>query len=101
LKKTLKKSHYSTSVGDEGGFAPFLKSNREPLELILESIKSAGYTPGKDLYFALDVAASEFYENNKYIFKKSDKSEKTPDDLIKYYRDLIEKYPIISIEDGF
>ena len=98
LKKILQKKGYSTAVGDEGGFAPNLKSNEEALELILESIQNAGYIPGKDIYLALDVAASEFYMDKKYIFKKSDGSEKK---MINFYQALIQKYPIISIEDGF
>lgn len=101
LKKILQKKGYSTAVGDEGGFAPNLKSNEEALELILESIQNAGYKPGKDIYLALDVAASEFYMDKKYIFKKSDGSEKKSDEMINFYQALIQKYPIISIEDGF
>lgn len=101
LKKTLKTKGYSTSVGDEGGFAPDLGSNEEALELILQSIQNAGYTPGKDVYLALDVAASEFYIDGKYVFKKSDGSEKNVDQMIDFYKTLVEKYPIISIEDGF
>jgi len=101
LKKTLKTNGYSTSVGDEGGFAPNLGSNEEALELILQSIQNAGYDPGKDVYLALDVAASEFYIDGKYVFRKSDGSEKSIDQMIDFYKALIEKYPIISIEDGF
>jgi enolase len=101
LKKILKKKGYSTAVGDEGGFAPNLKSNEEALELILESIQYAGYKPGKDVYLALDVAASEFYMDQNYIFKKSDGTKKTPEQMIAFYQTLIQKYPIISIEDGF
>ncbi|UCE39971.1 MAG: phosphopyruvate hydratase [Candidatus Aminicenantes bacterium] len=101
LKKTLKTKGYNTSVGDEGGFAPNLGSNEEALELILQSIQNAGYAPGKDVYLALDVAASEFYIDGKYVFKKSDGSEKTIDQMIQFYKTLVEKYPIISIEDGF
>lgn len=101
LKKTLKTKGYNTSVGDEGGFAPNLGSNEEALELILQSIQNAGYAPGKDVYLALDVAASEFYIEGKYVFKKSDGSEKTIDQMIDFYRALVSKYPIISIEDGF
>jgi enolase len=101
LKKILKSKGYSTAVGDEGGFAPNLKSNQEALDLILESIESAGYKPGVDIYLALDVAASEFYSERKYIFRKSDKSEKSVPQMIEFYRSLIQKYPIISIEDGF
>ncbi len=101
LKKTLKTKGYNTSVGDEGGFAPNLRSNEEALELILQSIQNAGYAPGKDMFLALDVAASEFHNEGKYVFKKSDGSEKTIDQMIDFYKVLVEKYPIISIEDGF
>lgn len=101
LKKILKSHGYNTAVGDEGGFAPNLKSNEEALDLILESIQSAGYKPGSDVYIALDVAASEFYSGEKYVFKKSDGSEKTAEQMLKFYQTLIQKYPILSIEDGF
>jgi len=101
LKKILQKKGYSTAVGDEGGFAPNLKSNEEALELILESIQKAGYKPGKDIYLALDVAASEFYAEKKYIFKKSDGAKRSSDEMINFYQSLVQKYPIISIEDGF
>jgi len=101
LKKILQKKDYNTSVGDEGGFAPNLKSNEEALELILESIQKAGYRPGEDIFLALDVAASEFFIDNKYFFKKSDGSKKSSDEMIKFYESLVQKYPIISIEDGF
>jgi enolase len=101
LKKTLKSKGYNTSVGDEGGFAPNLGSNEEALELIVQSIQNAGYAPGKDVYLALDVAASEFYIDGRYVFKKSDGSAKTIDQMIDFYKSLVEKYPIISIEDGF
>jgi enolase len=101
LKKTLKTKGYNTSVGDEGGFAPNLGSNEEALELILQSIQNAGYVPGKDVYLALDVAASEFYIDGRYVFKKSDGSEKSIDQMIDFYTSLVDKYPIISIEDGF
>ncbi|MEA3420058.1 MAG: phosphopyruvate hydratase, partial [Acidobacteriota bacterium] len=101
LKKNLKKKGYNTAVGDEGGFAPNLKSNEEALELIIKSIKTAGYKPGKDIFLALDVAASEFFTDKIYFFKKSDGKKRTVDQMIAFYRDLIEKYPIISIEDGF
>ena len=87
-------------MGDEGGFAPNLKSNEEALELILESIHKAGYKPRKDIFLALDVAASEFYVDKKYIFKKSDGSKKTIDQMIDFYKSLLDNYPIISIEDG-
>ena len=100
LKKILKEKNLVTSVGDEGGFAPNLKSNEEALELIIESIKKAGYIPGKDVCIALDVAASEFYKEGIYILKSENKTLST-ELLIKYYLDLINKYPIISIEDPF
>jgi enolase len=101
LKKILQKKEYSTAVGDEGGFAPNLKSNEEALELILESIQKAGYRPGEDIFLALDVAASEFYSDKKYFFKKSDGSKRSSDEMINFYESLVQKYPIISIEDGF
>jgi enolase len=101
LKKNLKKRGLNTSVGDEGGFAPNLKSNDEALDLIMESIQDAGYTPGKDIFLALDVAASEFFTDNTYVFKKSDGSQKSTQEMLSFYADLIEKYPIISIEDAF
>jgi enolase len=101
LKKNLKKRGLNTSVGDEGGFAPNLKSNEEALDLIMESIQNAGYAPGKDIFLALDVAASEFFTDNTYVFKKSDGSKKSTQEMIDFYADLIEKYPIVSIEDGF
>jgi len=101
LKKNLKKRGLNTAVGDEGGFAPNLKSNEEALDLIMESIQNAGYSPGKDILLALDVAASEFFTDNSYVFKKSDGSKKSTQEMIAFYADLIEKYPIVSIEDGF
>ena len=102
LKSVLKKKGYSTSVGDEGGFAPNLKSNEETLDLILESITKAGYKPGKEISLALDVASSEMYDKKKkkYVFFKSDKSAKSSDQMIKVYEKLTKDYPIISIEDG-
>lgn len=101
LKKILKSKGYSTAVGDEGGFAPNLRSNEEALDLILESIQTSDYKPGTDVYLALDVAASEFFMDKKYVFKKSDSTEKTVEQMIEFYKSLIQKYPIISIEDGF
>jgi len=101
LKKILRKKGYGTAVGDEGGFAPNLKSNQEALELILESIEKAGYNPGKDIHLALDAAASEFYSDDRYIFKKSDGSKKSSAEMVEFYQNLVDKYPIISIEDGF
>ena len=102
LKSVLHKKGYSTSVGDEGGFAPNLKSNEEAVEVVLEAITAAGYTPGKQISIALDPAASEFYvsASNKYVFKKSDKSSRTPDQLVAFWESWVNKYPIISIEDG-
>jgi enolase len=102
LKGVLKKRGYSTAVGDEGGFAPNLKSNEEALEVVLEAITKAGYKPGTQIGIALDPAASEFYdkEGGKYIFKKSDKSQRTSDQMVKFWAKWVEQYPIISIEDG-
>src|SRR5258708_2575464 len=102
LKGVLKKRGYSTAVGDEGGFAPNLKSNEEALEVVLEAITKAGYTPGDQIGIALDPAASEFYdqEKKKYVFKKSDKSERTSDEMVKFWADWVKQYPIVSIEDG-
>ena len=102
LKGVLKKKGYSTAVGDEGGFAPSLKSNAEAIELILEAIELAGYKPGEDIALALDPAASEFFnkETGRYVFKKSDKSEKTPEEMVAYWESWSRQYPIVSIEDG-
>jgi enolase len=100
LKKVLSARGYSTAVGDEGGFAPNLKSNEEAIETILEAIDKAGYTAGEDILLALDPAASEFYDNGKYVFKKSDKRELTSEEMADYWIDWTEKYPIVSIEDG-
>ncbi|MEI8351888.1 MAG: phosphopyruvate hydratase [bacterium] len=102
LKGVLKGLKLSTSVGDEGGFAPKLASNVQALDVIIEAIKKAGYKPGKDIFLALDVAASEFYDaaKKRYVFKKSDGSSKTADQMVAFYADLCAKYPIISIEDG-
>ncbi|MFQ6069066.1 MAG: phosphopyruvate hydratase [Candidatus Aminicenantales bacterium] len=100
LKKTLKKKNLSTSVGDEGGFAPDLSSDEEAIELILESILQAGYKPDRDVFLALDAAASELAGEGSYIFKKSGRGEKTTAEMIEFYQRLVEKYPIISIEDG-
>ena len=98
LKEVLKENNLSTGVGDEGGFAPNLNTNKEALDLIIEAIEKAGYKPGKDVFLGLDVAASEFYEEGKYILKGENKVLKT-DELIEYFEDLVKKYPIISIED--
>jgi enolase len=102
LKGVLKKRGYSTAVGDEGGFAPNLKSNSEALEVVLEAITQAGYTPGDQIAIALDPAASEFYDaaKKKYVFKKSDKSERTSDQMVQFWADWVRQYPIVSIEDG-
>ena len=102
LKGVLKKKGYSTSVGDEGGFAPSLKSNQEAVDVILEAIEKAGYKPGEQIALALDCAASEMYdkEKKKYVFKKSDNSEYTSDQLIALWESWVNQYPIISIEDG-
>ena len=102
LKKVLKDKGHVTAVGDEGGFAPNLSSNEEPLQVIVEAIKAAGYVPGKDICLAMDVAASEFYKKKKkkYELTKSGQGVKTTDEMIAWYEELVEKYPIISIEDG-
>jgi enolase len=100
LKGILKKRGYSTSVGDEGGFAPNLKSNDEACEVILEAMKGAGYTPGKDLAIALDPAASSFFEDGAYQLSKSGQGKKTSADLTDLYRSWVEKYHVVSIEDG-
>ena len=99
LKKVLKKKGLSTSVGDEGGFAPDLKSNEDAIKFIINAIESAGYQPGKDVGLALDSAANEFYKKGKYILNSENKKLK-PEEMIDYYEDLIDKYPIFSIEDG-
>lgn len=98
LKKVLKENGFNTGVGDEGGFAPNLNTNEEALDMLMEAIKEAGYTPGKDVNFALDVAASEFYEDGIYNLKGANK-KLTSNELVDYYQTLIDKYPIISIED--
>jgi enolase len=102
LKGVLKKRGYSTAVGDEGGFAPNLKSNDEALEVVLEAISKAGYKPGEQVSILLDPAASEFYdvEKKKYVFKKSDKSERTSEQMVEFWAGWVRQYPIISIEDG-
>ena len=98
----LKKKGYNTAVGDEGGFAPSLKSNAEAIELILEAIETAGYKPGEQIAIALDPASSEFYDpdKNKYVFKKGDKSELTSAEMVSFYDNWIRQYPIVSLEDG-
>ena len=102
LKSVLKKRGYSTAVGDEGGFAPSLKSNEEALEVLSEAIEKAGYQVGTQISIALDPAASEFYDKStsRYVFKKSDKSEKTSDQMVEFWSNWVRQYPIISIEDG-
>ena len=102
LKNALKKRGYSTAVGDEGGFAPSCKSNEEAIQIVLEAISAAGYQPGEQVSIALDPAASEFYDktSGKYIFKKSDKSSHSSDEMCAYWTSWTEKYPIVSIEDG-
>jgi len=100
LKSILSKNNYATSVGDEGGFAPNLKSNEEACERIIQAIESAGFKPGKDISIALDPAASSFCEDGTYQLSKSGQGEKTSDEMIALYRDWIDKYPIVSIEDG-
>jgi enolase 1/2/3 len=100
LKKVLKENGYNTSVGDEGGFAPALKSNVEAIELILEAIEAAGFSPGLDIALALDPASSEMYQDGSYVFFKSDKSKKSAEEMVKLYADWVSQYPILSIEDG-
>ena len=100
LKKILHGKGLSTAVGDEGGFAPDLKSNEEAIEVILEAIDKAGYKAGKDIFIALDPAASSFYENGKYMLRAEALPEKNADDMVKFYADWVSKYPICSIEDG-
>ena len=100
LRSVLKGKGYNTAVGDEGGFAPNLKSNEEALSLITTAIEKAGYKPGKDLAIALDSAASSFFSNGKYILSTEKKPRKTSEEMVKFYQDLVKKYPIVSIEDG-
>jgi enolase len=102
LKGVLKKRGYNTAVGDEGGFAPSLKSNVEAIEVILEAIQLAGYKAGEEIAIALDPAASEFYnaETGRYVFKKSDKSERSSEEMAQYWQDWARQYPIVSLEDG-
>jgi enolase len=99
LKKVLKDKGYSTGVGDEGGFAPSLKSNEEAVELIIEAIQKAGYEPGKDIFVALDPAASEVFHDGKYVLKKEGRTL-GGEEMVDFYEDWVDKYPIISIEDG-
>ena len=100
LKGVLKKRGYNTAVGDEGGFAPSVKSNVEAIEVVLEAIQQAGYKPGEEIAIALDPAASEFYQDGKYVFKKSDKSAKSSDDMVRFWAKWANDYPIVSLEDG-
>jgi enolase len=102
LKSVLKKRGYNTAVGDEGGFAPSLKANVEAIDLILEAIQQAGFRPGEDVALALDPAASEFFdkERGKYVFKKSDKTVRSSQDMVRFWADWVRQYPIVSIEDG-
>jgi len=100
LKTVLKKKGYTTTVGDEGGFAPNVKSNEEAIEMILEAVEKAGYKPGREIYLAIDVAASEFYEGNAYRFKKSTGASLDSHKLIQLYENWVRQYPLVSIEDG-
>jgi len=100
LKSVLKKKGYGTAVGDEGGFAPNLKSNEEAVETILEAIHLSGYKVGEDVLFALDPAASEFFDGESYVFKKSDRRKLSSAEMVSFWQDWVDKYPIISIEDG-
>ena len=100
LKAVLKGKGYNTAVGDEGGFAPNLKSNEEALGVIVEAIQKAKYKPGKDICIALDPAASSFYQNGKYVLAAEKKPNKTAAEMVRFYEELVKKYPIISIEDG-
>jgi enolase len=102
LAKVLKEKKYSTNVGDEGGFAPNLPSNEDAIEIVLKAIEKAGYTPGEDVYIALDAAVTEFYDEEKglYHFHKSNGMKKTSEEMVDYWEQWVKKYPIISIEDG-
>jgi enolase len=100
LKGVLKKRGYNTAVGDEGGFAPSVKSNVEAIEVVVEAIQQAGYKPGEEIAIALDPAASEFYQDGKYVFKKSDKSAKSSEDMVRFWSKWANDYPIVSLEDG-
>jgi enolase len=100
LRDVLRKRGYSTGVGDEGGFAPDLKSNEEAVEVILEAITQAGYKPGKDVSLCLDPATSEMWQDGRYVFFKSSKTKSTPDDMVKLWASWVAQYPIVSIEDG-
>jgi enolase len=100
LKKVLKERGLNTNVGDEGGFAPNLRTNTEALDLLVEGVRKAGYQGGKDVSFALDCAASEFYESGAYVMEAEEQPRKTSAELIQFYAGLVERYPIVSIEDG-
>ncbi len=100
LKSLLKKAGHSTGVGDEGGFAPNLRSNREALDLVLDAIGKAGFRPGHDIFIALDVASSELWQGGKYVFSKSGEPTRTSEDMVQMYADWVREYPIVSIEDG-
>jgi enolase len=100
LKGVLKKRGYNTAVGDEGGFAPSVKSNVEAIELVLEAIHQAGYKPGEEIAIALDPASSEFYKDGNYVFKKSDKSSKSSAEMVRYWAKWAKDYPIVSLEDA-
>jgi len=100
LRSILKKAGHSTGVGDEGGFAPNLRSNREALDVVLEAIGKTGLAAGRDVFLALDVASSELWEDGKYVFKKSGEPTRTPEQMVDLYADWVRQYPIISIEDG-
>jgi len=100
LKEVLKDQGHVTSVGDEGGFAPNLSSNREALEVIIQAIEKAGYKPGEDIYLAMDPAASEFYVDGKYVMKAEESPEKDAEEMVAFYEGLIRDFPIIAIEDG-
>jgi enolase len=100
LKAILKGKGYKTSVGDEGGFAPDLRSNEEAFSLILDAIRKSGYQPGKEVALGIDAAATEFYRNGAYFLKAEKKSKRTSSEMIDYYEALIKKFPIVSIEDG-
>src|ERR1700724_1300588 len=100
LKGVLKKRGYNTAVGDEGGVAPWVKSNVEAIEVVLEAIQQAGYKPGEQVAIALDPAASELYKDGKYVFKKSDKSAKSSEEMVRYWAKWAKDYPVVSIEDG-
>ena len=100
LKKVLAKKGLSTAVGDEGGFAPMLPSNEAALDVVMQAIESAGYEPGRDLAIALDVAASELFQDGEYVFKKGDGSRRSAEAMVDLYAGWVDRYPIVSIEDG-